>query len=87
MEANGYGVRGDELSQANLAVAIKEDPMHKYISSAQKRNKMNVKNLKGVSWRKNVLDNIKLCKEAGIPRYAILKHAIETRKFAIREGF
>lgn len=46
LEANGYGVRGAEFSQANLVVAIKEDPMHKYISSAQKTNKMNVNNLR-----------------------------------------
>jgi len=75
------------LSLDNPAIALKENPLHKFISGQQKSLGMNKINLVNVSWRKNVLDNISIMKEAGISRDKIAELAKETRKFAIDNGF
>lgn len=41
----------------------------------------------GTSWRKNVLDNIQIMKDAGVPRDKIAELVWQTRKFAIANGF
>ena len=84
LEANGYGKRGSELSKLNPAIALKEDPMHKSISGKQRNLKMNTKNLSGISWRRNVLDNIQIMIDAGVPREKILELAKATRKYALK---
>jgi hypothetical protein len=80
LEANGYGSRGSELSRLNPAIAL-ENTMHNFISSQQRTQKMNIKNLEGISWRRNVLDNIKIMEQAGIPREKILELARNVREF------
>ena len=87
LEANGKATRGVGLSRKNPAIALVEDPMHKYISAQQRSLKMNTRNLKGVSWRQNVLDNIQIMKEAGVPRDKIAELGWKTRQFAIDNGF
>ncbi|MEH7353854.1 hypothetical protein V7150_09770 [Neobacillus drentensis] len=42
---------------------------------------MNTKNLEGVSWRRNVLDNIEIMKQAEVPREKILELAKAAREF------
>lgn len=68
-------------------MALYENPMHKFITGQQKKLGLNKKNLAGISWRKNVLDNIQIMKEAGVPRDKIAELAWQTRKFAIDNGF
>ena len=82
LEANGFGPRGGKWSNQNPAIALKENPMHKTISSAQRSLKLNTKNLSNVSWRKNVLDNISIMKNAGVPRAKIAELAKEVKIFA-----
>ena len=88
LEANGkIPKRGAGLSTKNLAIALRENPIHKFISGQQKSLGLNKKNLAGTSWRKNVLDNIQIMKDAGVPRDKIAELAWQTRKFAIDNGF
>ena len=75
------------LSTKNPAIALYEDPMHKFITGQLKSLGLNKKNLAGTSWRKNVLDNIQILKDAGVPRDKIAELAWQTRKFAIDNGF
>lgn len=79
--------RGVGLSTKNPAMALYENPIHKYISGQQKSLGLNMKNLAGTSWRENVLANIQLMKDAGVPRDKIAELAWETRKFAMDNGF
>ncbi|MEH7353855.1 hypothetical protein V7150_09775 [Neobacillus drentensis] len=37
LDANGYGPRGSEYSKLNPSIALKENPMHKFISSQQRK--------------------------------------------------
>ena len=84
LEANGKIVkRGQGLSKDNPAMALYEDPMHKFISAQQKTLGLNKKNLAGTSWRQNVSTNINIMKSAGVPREKILELAKETKQFAI----
>ena len=88
LEANGkIPKRGVGLSTKNPAIALRENPIHKFISGQQKSLGLNKKNLAGTSWRKNVLDNIQILKDAGVPRDKIAELAWQTRKFAIDNGF
>ena len=88
LEANGkIPKRGAGLSTKNPAIALRENPIHKFISGQQKSLGLNKKNLAGTSWRKNVLDNIQIMKDAGVPRDKIAELAWQTRKFAIDNGF
>ncbi|MDE6232224.1 MAG: hypothetical protein K2M60_02590, partial [Lachnospiraceae bacterium] len=88
LEANGkITKRGVGISTKNPAIALHENPIHKFISGQQKRLGLNKKNLAGTSWRKNVLDNIQIMKDAGVPREKIAELAWQTRKFAIDNGF
>ena len=61
--------------------------MHKRISAKQRTKKMNTKNLKNVSWRSNVKENIKILIEENVPRDKIAELAWKTRKFAIENKF
>ena len=56
--------------------------MHSYITGRQKTLKMDVEHLEGVSWRKNVLKNVQILKEANVPREEIFELLKQTRKFA-----
>ena len=85
--ANEKATRGKGLSRKNPAIALKEDPMHKRISAKQRTKKMNTKNLKNVSWRSNVKENIKILIEENVPRDKIAELAWKTRKFAIENKF
>ncbi len=87
LEANEKAVRGDKISRQNPAIALYEDPMHKYITNQQRALGLNKTNLKGVSWRRNILDNIEIMKAAGVPRDKIAELAKATKKFAIDNGF
>ena len=88
LEANGkIPKRGVGLSTKNPAIALRENPIHKFISGQQKSLGLNKKNLAGTSWRKNVLDNIQILKDTGVPRDKIAELAWQTRKFAIDNGF
>ena len=88
LEANGkIPKRGAGLSTKNPAIALRENPIHKFISGQQKSLGLKKKNLAGTSWRKNVLDNIQIMKDAGVPRDKIAELAWQTRKFAIDNGF
>ena len=58
LESNGKAIRGKGLSLENPAMALYENPMHKFITGQQRTLSLNKKNLAGTSWRKNVLDNI-----------------------------
>ncbi|WP_017414739.1 hypothetical protein [Clostridium tunisiense] len=71
----------------NPAMALYENQMHKFITGQQKTLGLNKKNLAGTSWRKNVLDNIQIMKDAGVTRDIIAELARQTRKFAIDNGF
>lgn len=82
LEANGYGKRGGTLSKQNPAMALYEDPIHKAISRAQRQMKLNKKNLVGVSANKNILINIQLMVNAGVPRDRVAVLAKEARKFS-----
>ncbi len=64
-----------------------ENQMHKFITGQQKTLGLNKKNLEGTSWGKNVLDNIQIMKDAGVPRDKIAELARQTRKFVIDNGF
>lgn len=75
------------LSLDNPAIALHENPMHKFIAAQQRNLGLNKKNLVGTSWRKNILDNIQIMKEAGVPRDKIAELAWKTRQFAIDNGF
>ncbi len=68
-------------------MALYENQMHKFITGQQKTLGLNKKNLAGTSWRKNVLDNIQIMKDAGVTRDIIAELARQTRKFAIDNGF
>ena len=85
--ANEKATREKGLSRKNPAIALKEDPMHKRISAKQRTKKMNTKNLKNVSWRSNVKENIKILIEENVPRDKIAELAWKTRKFAIENKF
>lgn len=86
LEANGkISKRGAGLSKNNPAIALYENPMHKFITGQQSSLGLNKKNLVGTSWRKNVLDNIQIMKDAGVPRDKIAELAWQTRQFAIGE--
>ena len=61
--------------------------MHKYITKQQRVLGLNKNNLKGVSWRKNIIDNIEIMKAAGVPRDKIAELAKAAKKFAIDNGF
>lgn len=61
--------------------------MHKKITALQNSAGLNTKNLQGISWRRNVLDNIEIMKKAGVPRNVILDLAKKTKQFAIDNGF
>ena len=61
--------------------------MHKFISGQQKTLGLNKKDLARTSLRKNVLDNIQIMKDAGVPRDKIAELRRQTRKFAIDNGF
>lgn len=88
LEANGKIVkRGQGLSKDNPAIALYENPMHKYISAQQRTLGLNKTNLAGTSWRQNVLINISIMKSAGVPREKILELAKRTKQFAIDNGF
>ena len=87
LEANGKAVRGDNISKQNPAIALYEDPMHKYITNQQRILGLNKKNLEGVSWRRNIIDNIEIMKAAGVPRDKIAELAKAARQFAIDNGF
>ena len=88
LEANGkISKMGVGISTKNPAIALSENPIHKFISGQQKSLGLNKKNLAGTSWRKNVLDNIQILKDAGVPRDKIAELAWQTRKFAIDNGF
>lgn len=88
LEANGkIPKRGVGLSRYNPAIALHENPMHRFITGEQNRLGLNKKNLVGTSWRKNVLDNIQIMKNAGVPRDIIAELAWKTRQFAIDNGF
>ncbi|MCL6456429.1 MAG: hypothetical protein K6T85_00335 [Gorillibacterium sp.] len=83
LEAKGIiSKRGSGLSLDNPAIALKEYPMHKYITSQQKSLGMNKSNLMNVTWQKNVADNIELMKQAGVPNDKIEELVSATRKFA-----
>jgi len=56
--------------------------MHKYISSKQTTLKLRKEKLLKQSWRENVAINIKIMKEAGVPRNKIAELAWKARKFA-----
>ncbi|MDE7251361.1 MAG: hypothetical protein K2O32_00250 [Acetatifactor sp.] len=75
--------RGKGLSRYNPSIALKEYPMHKAISKMQSELGYKKPYLAGISWRRNVLDNIQLLKEVGVPREKILELAKATREFAI----
>lgn len=87
LEANNKAVRGDSISRQNPAIALYEEPMHKYITKQQRVLGLNKNNLKGVSWRKNIIDNIEIMKAAGVPRDKIAELAKAAKKFAIDNGF
>ena len=88
LESNGkISKRGEGLSRDNPAIALYENPMHKYISAQQRTLRLNKKNLAGTSWRQNVLINIKIMESAGVPRERILDLAKRTKQFAIDNGF
>ncbi len=88
LESNGkIAKRGQGISKDNPAIALYEDPIHKFISGRQRTLGLNKKNLAGASWRQNVLDNIQIMKEAGVPRDKIAELAKQTRRFAIDNGF
>ena len=61
--------------------------MHKYITKQQRVLGLNKKNLEGVCWRRNILDNIEIMKAAGVPRDKIAELAKASRKFALDNGF
>ena len=86
LEANEKAVRGKGLSRDNPAIALFEDPMHKFITKKQRSLGLNKANLKGTSWRRNVLDNLEIMKEAGVPREKIAELAWKTREFAINNN-
>ncbi len=88
LKANGKAKRrGDKVSKNNPAMAIYEDPMHKFISSKQIELGLRNQNLKGMTWQQNVRINIQILKEAGVSRDKIAKLAWATRQYAIDNGF
>ncbi len=83
LEAHGkIAGRGKGISKENPAIALYERPMHKYISSKQTTLKLRKEKLLKQSWRENVAINIKIMKEAGVPRNKIAELAWKARKFA-----
>lgn len=60
-----------------------EKPIHKAISTAQRKMKLNKRNLEGVSANRNILDNIKIMKDVGgVSRNKIAELAREAKKFS-----
>lgn len=79
--------RTSALGRRNPAIALTESQHHKYITALQSEAGLHSRSIiSRQSARENIMENVQLLKEAGVPREAILQLLIATRRFLLENG-